>query len=268
MTIHDTASTGQVAASAAEVYEEFFVPALFGQWPEIVLRHAGLSEGDDILDIGCGTGVLARAAARRLADSGSVTGVDVNEGMLGVAARLTDAVTWRLAPAEALPFSDGSFDRVVSQFAVMFFEDRRRSLEEMARVVRPGGSVTVATWASLGESPGYAAMVALLDRLFGTDAAGALRAPFSMGTIEMVREAMEEVFPDVSVVRHDGTAVFASLEAWVHTDIRGWTLSDQIDDRAFDSLLEAASSELADFVGLDGRVQFPAPALIASAQRR
>ena len=78
---------------------------------------------------------------------------------------------------------------------------------------------------------------------------------------------MGAVFPDVSVGRHEGVAVFASLEAWVHTDIRGWTLAEMIDDRAYRRLLEAASTELAEFVGSDGRVQFPAPALIATAQR-
>ena len=83
----DAATHGQVNQSAAEVYEAFFVPALFGQWPERVLDAAGLSPGDDVLDVGCGTGILARAAARRLNDSGSVTGIDINDGMLTIARR-------------------------------------------------------------------------------------------------------------------------------------------------------------------------------------
>lgn len=76
------AARGQVAASAAEVYEEFFVPALFEQWAEPVLDAAGVAVGDVLLDVGCGTGVVARAAARRVGPAGEVTGLDRNAGML------------------------------------------------------------------------------------------------------------------------------------------------------------------------------------------
>ena len=160
----DAATTGQVTATAAETYETFFVPALFGQWPDRVLDVAGLSAGDDVLDVGCGTGIVARAAARRLDGTGSVTGVDINDGMLTVARRACEPVTWQLGPAEELPFAARSFDRVVSQFALMFFADQTAAVAEMARVVRPGGTVTVVTWAGIEQSPGYAAMVGLLEQ--------------------------------------------------------------------------------------------------------
>ena len=71
---------------------------------------------------------------------------------------------------------------MVSQFAVMFFADKKAGLQEMARVARPGGTITIATWASIDQSPGYAAMAHLLQRLFGDEAANALMAPFSLGT--------------------------------------------------------------------------------------
>ncbi len=115
------AQRGQVVHSAAEVYEEFFVPALFGQWPDRVLDAVGASEGDRILDVGCGTGVLARAAVERVGGTGRVAGVDPNDGMLAVARRLGPDVTWDTGVAEHLPYPDASFDRVVSQFALMFF---------------------------------------------------------------------------------------------------------------------------------------------------
>ncbi len=182
MSERDVVSSGQVIDSAAEVYERFFVPALFDQWPGCVLDAAGLSDGDDVLDVGCGTGILARAAARRLDGSGTVTGIDVNEGMLAVARRMAETVAWHSGRAERLPFADQSFDRVVSQFALMFFADRSAAVSEMARVARPGGTVVIATWATVDQSPGYAAMVELLDRLFGGETASALLAPFVLGT--------------------------------------------------------------------------------------
>lgn len=258
-------ATGQVRRSAAEIYEQFFVPALFGQWPGEVLDAAGVGAGHRVLDIGCGTGVLARAAQERVGDRGQVVGIDVNAGMLAVAERISNGVTWRRGAAEDLSFPDQSFDRVVTQFALMFFTDRDRALREMARVLAPGGRVAIATWAAVDESPGYSAMVRLLRREIGADAARALLAPFCLGDTDALRELIAPVFADVEVRRCEGLASFASLEDWLHTDVRGWTLADMIDDEAYDRLLLAARSELARFVGPRGSVCFPAPALIATA---
>ena len=261
----NAATHGQVIQSAAEVYEAFFVPALFDQWPERVLDTAQISAGDDVLDVGCGTGILARAAARRLNDSGSVTGIDINDGMLTIARKTTEPVTWRHGPAELLPFPDHSFDRVVSQFALMFFADQKAGVQEMARVARPGGTITVATWASIDQSPGYAAMVELLQRLIGDEGANALMAPFTLGTKDKVHDLIAEILPNATVTVHHGQARFDSLEDWIHTDVRGWTLADMITDDQYTQLLAAAKRELTTFVDRTGQVRFPAPALIATA---
>lgn len=263
-----TAAThGQVSGPAAEVYETFFVPALFDQWPELVLDTAGLSPGDDVLDVGCGTGVLARAAAGRLSGSGSVTGIDINDGMLAVARKTSALVTWRHGPAEQLPFSENSFDRAISQFALMFFADQQAGLTEMARVVKPGGTITIATWADIDRSPGYAAMADLVRRLFGEEAENALMAPFTLGTEDRLHDLIEGVLPHASVTLHQGVASFDSLDDWIHTDVRGWTLADMITDEQYAQLLAAGRRELSGFVDASGRVRFPAPALIATAQR-
>ncbi len=207
------AARGQVAAAAAEVYEEFFVPALFGQWAAPMLDAAGVAAGDAVLDVGCGTGVVARAAARRVGPTGEVVGLDRNDGMLAVAARSLEPVTWRQGVAERLPFDDGRFDRVLCQFAVMYFDDQRQGLREMARVLRPGGTVAIATWSAVEESPGYASMVDLLRRVVSDEAADALLAPFTLGTAKVVAELLADVFPDAAVTRHQGTARFESIRS-------------------------------------------------------
>lgn len=262
----EDAERGQVAAEAAAVYEEFFVPALFGQWPTRLLDAAGVASGHQVLDVGCGTGVLARAAVDRVGDGGSVTGVDPNPGMLSVARR-HQGIEWTSGQAEQLPCEDSSFDRALSQFALMFFTDRSAAVKEMRRVLRPGGTVAVATWASLAETPGYAAMVELLDDLFGEAAAAALRAPYVLGDPAEVQRLLSAEFDDVTVKTHDGVARFDSIESWVHTDIRGWTLADAIDDDQYEELLTAAQRDLTGFTTDTGAVEFPAPALIATATR-
>jgi SAM-dependent methyltransferase len=262
----EDADRGQVVAGAALVYEEFFVPALFGQWPERVLDSAGIEPGHRVLDVGCGTGILARAAARRVGPTGRVVGVDPNEGMLSVARQSPEPVEWRTGVAEQLPLGTGSFDRVLSQFAAMFFTDPGSAFGEMVRVLAPGGTVAIATWASLDEIPGYAAMVDLLDDLLGAEAADALRAPFVLGDPDALRGLLAGGFPQVTVELHEGTARFDSIEAWVHTDIRGWTLADTIDDDQYETLLRVATDRLGRFADESGRVSFPAPALIAVAR--
>jgi SAM-dependent methyltransferase len=262
------ASTGQVTRDAAEVYEAFFVPALFLEWAPRVADAARLAAGQKVLDVACGTGVLAREAARRVQPGGTVTGLDRNEGMLAVARRKAPDINWRLGRAEALPFEDGAIDAVLSQFGLMFFEDRSAASREMWRVLRPGGWLAIAVWDRLDQSPGYAAMAALLQRLFGDGIADALRAPYALGDPEALTSQLAQAgISRIEIRTLDGTARFPSIESWVHTDVKGWTLADLIDDTQYSKLQQAARKELARFVQHDGSVAFRAPAHIVVAAK-
>ena len=261
--------TGQVTRTAAETYEEFFVPALFKEWAERVVDAARIESGQRVLDVACGTGALARAVARRVGPKGSVIGLDVNEGMLAVAKRKAPDIQWKQGRAESIPFDDDSFDAVVSQFGLMFFEDRAAAIREMSRVLRPGGHLAVAVWDRLENTPGYAAMAVLLERLFDKQTAEALHAPFSLGDKATLRPLFNDSqLQDIQVTTHQGAARFASIDAWVFTEIKGWTLSDHIDEAQYQKLLEEAQKELRPFVRSDGTVQFPAPAHIVTAQKK
>ncbi len=261
------ATTGQVDTAAAALYEEFFVPALFAQWPTRLLTLAGVEGGDRVLDVGCGTGVLARAARPVVGSFGSVTGVDPNDAMLSVAARTDREVVWLKGVAEDLPIATSTMDRVLCQFALMFFADRNRAVAEMARVARPGGSVVVATWAELAASPGYVAMVDLLRSVAGDEPADALLAPFSVGTELVLHDVMAQTLPDVQLRRWDGTARFPSVLHWLETDIQAWTLRPLISEDALTELRERAPHDLARFCEPDGSVSFSAPAIVADGSR-
>jgi ubiquinone/menaquinone biosynthesis C-methylase UbiE len=265
--MEDTAR-GQVTRSAADVYEAFFVPALFHDWTGRVSEAAGLKPGDRVLDVACGTGVLAREAWSRIQPGGSLTGVDINDGMLAVARRKSPEIDWQEGQAESLPFGEASFDAVVSQFGLMFFEDRVAALGEMWRVLRPGGRLAVAVWDSLDNTPGYAAVTALLQRLFGDRVADGMRAPYNLGDPEVLLPLFGATgIPDASLSTMDGSARFPSIESWVHTDVKGWTLADLIDDAQYETLQQAAQSELAPFAQADGTVKFGAPAHIVTAAK-
>lgn len=259
---------GQVSTEAAEVYEEFFIPALFQEWAPRVADAARIQPGHCVVDVACGTGVLARAVADRVGPGGSVVGLDINEGMLAIARRKAPQIEWRQGPAEALPFDSSSFDAVVSQFGLMFFEDRRAAVEEMVRVLRPGGRLAVAIWDSLENTPGYAVVTELLQRLFGDEVADALRAPFALGDPQHLRALFADAgIPEAKIATHVGTARFPSIKSWIYTDVKGWTLADMIDDAQFELLLEEAEYALRPFVTDQGTVAFNAPAHIVTASK-
>lgn len=268
MTASNQADRGQVNRSAADIYEDFFVPALFGEWAPRVCDAAGLVPGNTVLDVACGTGVLAGEAARRVRTDGSVTGLDCNDGMLDVARQHRPDIDWISGEAESLPFADASFDAVISQFGLMFFEDRAKALSEMWRALKPGGRLAVAVWDCQVNSPGYSAMTALLRGLFGDAAADALLAPYCLGdTGELAGLFREADIAGANIETVPGKARFSSIDAWVHTDVRGWTLDDMIDDAEYELLKRQARKALHKFVTADGTVIFDHPAHIITVTR-
>lgn len=110
-----------------------------------------------------------------------LVGLDRNHGMLAVAAGCAPDVQWIEAKAEAMPLATASFDVVLCQFGLMFFDDPAQALAEMQRVLAPGGRIAISVWDDVANSPGYAGMIDLIEGMFGPDAADALRAPFVLG---------------------------------------------------------------------------------------
>ena len=118
---------------------------------EAVVAAAGVEPGMDVLDVACGTGNAALPAAKAGA---RVTGLDFAPGLLEIAReRAADAmveIDFVEGDAQALPFEDGSFDRVVSTFGHMFAPDHRSTADEMKRVLKPRGVIAVACWVADG----------------------------------------------------------------------------------------------------------------------
>ena len=251
----------------AEIYDEFFVPALFEQWGPTVAAAAKLGPGDRAFDVACGTGALTLAASEIVGSAGVVVGVDANPDMLAVARRKSSRIEWLEGKAEALPLPDRSFDAALSQFGFMFFEDRAAALREMMRVLRPGGRLAVAVCGALEESPGYAALAKLLDDSFGREVGDCFRAPFALGDADALLSICEEAgVPEAQVLRKNGLVRFKSIEALVSTERACvWTLGGLLDDGQFQRLLKEAETALRPFEAKEG-VVFDMPALIVVAQ--
>lgn len=253
--------------SPAEIYDARFVPALFAHWGPIVAAEAGVSKGDRVLDVACGTGALTLAAAKIAGSSGAVVGLDPNSDMLAVARAKPAAIEWLEGMAESLPFPDNRFDAVVSQFGFMFFEDKRKAISEMMRVLKPGGRLAVAVCDAVENSPGYSAFALLLDRLFGKEVGNAFRAPFSLGNAGRLNRICDEAdLAGTEIVRRNGKVRFASIDDLVSTERACvWTLGGILDDQQFERLRKESQTALCPFLVGDGAIEFDMPALIISA---
>jgi ubiquinone/menaquinone biosynthesis C-methylase UbiE len=152
----------------AEIYERELVAPLFSPFADVLLDRVRIGDGDRLLDVACGTGIVARAAKERLADRVRVVGIDMSPVMLAVARRVAPALEWREGSAEALPLASGEqFDVVTCHQGLQFFGDRAAAVREMHRALAPAGRLAVATWKPLAELPLFRDLHGVAERRLG-----------------------------------------------------------------------------------------------------
>jgi SAM-dependent methyltransferase len=203
--------------SPAELYEAFFVPALFEPWTAVLLEHAAPRPGERVLDLACGTGVVARAVAAAVGPRGRVVGLDLRPGMLAVARGLPAPagapIEWVEGDATAPDLPDETFDLVVCQQGLQFFADRAAALGAVRRLLVPGGRAVVACWLGLdqhelwralhdAERPRLAQLGVPADdarmpfSLCSADELRGLLAGAGLERVEIIPRSLEVDFPD------------------------------------------------------------------------
>jgi SAM-dependent methyltransferase len=204
--------------SMAEAYQAALVPGLMAPWGEAIAAAAQIRDGMSVLDVACGTGVATRSAARRCGSRGRVVGVDVDAGMLAVAAAESMneglSIEFAYGSACALPFSSGSFDAVLCLQGLQYFPDQLVAMKEMRRVLRPGSMLAVMTWSNLQSCKGQWAMVSALE-CRSIDASAA-RKPFSLAdSTGLMTMAQEAGFERVAVRKEQRLARFPSPASFI-----------------------------------------------------
>ncbi len=266
----------QMPVNPAETYEHYMVPALFAPAAEHLLAVARLRPGERVLDVGTGTGIVARLAAPNVGSLGTVTGLDASPDMLSVAraSALADglSIDWHEGQAEALPYPDQRFDLVLSQFALMFFADRRAALTEMRRVLAPGGRATLSVFAGIDRHPFYVALDEAIARRLGTSAVGAI---FALGDADALGEALVQaglrevaIEPCVITARFPHPAGFLAGE--IDVDTAAIPAMQGLDPAARRELTAAIEQDMAEplrAVTEGETVHLPFHVLIARASR-
>ncbi len=233
-----------------EMYERWLVGPLFRPWAEIALEDVRLSPSDTLLDIACGTGIVARVARERLGDAAQVVGVDVSADMLAIARAVAPDIDWRAGSATDLPLRENErFDVVVCQQGLQFFPDRRTAAGEMRRALKSGGRLAVLTWRSDSEIPLFRELRQMAERHLG--AIADQRHSLGDGT------ALEALFRDVGfpdarsramsrTIRFDDGAPFLRMNtmALVGMSAGGKAMSDADRNRVLETIVSDSAPVL------------------------
>ena len=187
--------------TAAETYHRHFVPAIAIPVSAGLLTVADLHPDERVLDVACGTGVIARRAAELVGPTGSVTGIDISPDMIDVA-KATPGQTgahieWHVADAGSLPLADAAYDVVLCQLGLMFMEDRLAALAEMRRVLAPGGRLVLNTPGHI--QPAFEVIEEAIVDHISAELGGFVRAVFSLHDPDVLASLLRDAgFEDVS----------------------------------------------------------------------
>lgn len=252
------------------------VPALFAPWANHLVQSAGPQPGERVLDVACGTGVVARCVAARVGSNGMIIGLDLNPDMLAVARAAAKqmglAIEWRQGRAEMLPFPDGNFDLVLCQFGLMFFTDRHAALKEMHRVLTKSGRVLLSVWQGMDRHPFYQALHDVSLHRLGVSS---IQEVFALGDAGELRELLTNAgFQHVEIEPVSMTARFPNPEeflAWeMDVDPAAISLFQNLDTQAQQAIMEAIREDMQTplrKIMQDERVVLPFHAHIAHARQ-
>lgn len=211
--------------SPAQAYQSYFGPAIFEPLAERVLAVAAPEAGEEVIDVACGTGILARRAALHAGPSGRVVGVDVNPAMLETARAVgsldgSAPIEYRQGDGTALDEPSDAYDLAYCQQGLQFFPDRAAGASELRRMVRGGGRAVVAVWQDIDRHPLYGALADAeephLSALGVSLGRAELVAPFSLGDPDELQGLLRTAgFADVKIVPVSIEARFSDADRFV-----------------------------------------------------
>lgn len=251
-------NTFQLELDGARFYEKYFVPTLFEQWAKVMIDRLNFREGERLLDVACGTGIVARSALQKSPDStNNIVGCDLNNGMLKVALEIAPDIKWIEGPAENLPFKNQSFDKVCCQFGIMFFQDKTAALNELLRIKTTNGKAILSIWNRIEDNDGYYDLWKLVEEIGGSECASILHSPFSLGNREKILESINSSRTNKYQIETVNQKVnFPSIDYWIDCDIKASPIASKLSSKQYQDLVSRARTSLNQYVLSDGKVEF------------
>ncbi len=269
----------QLDGGAPELYQRHLVPSMTAMWATDLADRAGLRSGERVLDVACGTGVVARVAAQRVGGTGRVAGLDINPGMLEVARSVPAPdgapIDWYEGSALDLPFADASLDVTLCQLGLQFFPDRRRALRQIRRVLVPGGRLALSVFGPIEHNPATYALANALDRHAHAGASATKRAEHALADSECLRALVTRAgFGDIVIDTVTKMVQFPSVVDYVQIQLSATplaTLTARVDATGREHLFAAVVDDVGTALGAydeGGRLKFPQELHILLAHRR
>jgi ubiquinone/menaquinone biosynthesis C-methylase UbiE len=246
------------ARLSPDVYEQALVGPVFRPFAEHVIVELDVAAGDRVLDIACGTGIVARLARQRVGETGKVVGVDLSPAMLTVAREVAEDIEWREGDARALPVDESEqFEVVICQQGLQFVSDRAAAAREMRRALVAGGRLAVSTWRPDEELPFPRELRAVAERQVGPivdrrhsfGESGPLEALLEAAGFRGVRSKTV-----TRTVRFEDGSVFVRLNAMalVGMSASSSDLSDEERARAVETIVRDSADVVAPYTTDDG----------------
>jgi len=260
----------------AEIYHERYVSKKIGPFKSLekLIAAAGLQRGNRVLDVATGTGIVAIEALKKVGNDGRVVGIDISTGPLAIAKRTagnTNNLQFLEMDAEDLKFPDGSFDVVLSEFALMFFPDSQKALREMKRVLVRNGRIAVSVHGSADNVPYFSVIMSTLMKYVPDIIPAGRPGPHRFGEPNLLKVEFEKSgFSDINVASYTYPYNAGTFEEYWNEYMESTAASmrariESLDAELHAKIKEESKAKAQGFLK-DGKIEFPWQVLVASAR--
>jgi len=260
----------------AEIYHERYASKKVGPFKSLqeLIATAKLQRGDRVLDVATGTGIVAIEAVEKVGNDGKVVGIDISTGPLAIAKRTAgnaNNLQFLEMDAEDLKFPDGSFDVVLSEFALMFFPDSQRALREMKRILVKNGRIAVSVHGSADNAPYLSVIMNALMKYAPEIIPVGRPGPHRFGEPDLLRTEFENSgFKEINVAVFSYPYNAGTFEEYWNEYMESAAASirakvESLDAELYAKIKEEAKAKAEWFIK-DGKIEFPWQVLVASAR--
>lgn len=247
--------------SWADKYEQELVPAIFEPWSHSTISVAEPQKGEYVLDIACGTGIVARNVAQCIDSGGKVVGVDSNPEMLATARSLPSppdvTIQWVEGDAQHLPFAEAIFDIILCQGGLQFIADQYAALQEMHRVLKPGGRMVLMIFREIQYAPAFAILAEKIAPYAAPRMIKSITTPFSLGNADAMQALVEKAgFQQISIRQETRETHFPSAEKFVRARLLATYHHDTVDDQMLARAIKEVGEALRPYE-VNGELVFP-----------